>query len=197
MFLLIFSFATYVRDAGLAGLDPATPTILPKIDAFLKAWRTGRQRLGSAFLQRFSGRLHGRFGRAGRLATVAWLFIRWRAVVAGLPPRHQHAHQKRHHQRRQRRLAHHVANDIRPVPLRDGSWRPDFSPRVMPRSDASSATSLAAKRQPSRTRKLVAESPGRRERQLPQDGRRSRETRHLSGAVARLGEVVNPSSQKF
>src|SRR5439155_13229244 len=32
-----------VRDAGVAGSNPATPTILPKVDVFLKAWRTGRR----------------------------------------------------------------------------------------------------------------------------------------------------------
>ena len=43
---------------------------------FPEAWRTGRQRLGSAFLQRFSERVHGRFGRAGASAAAAWLYIR-------------------------------------------------------------------------------------------------------------------------
>jgi len=30
---------------------------------------------GASFLQRFSGRVHGRFGRAGRLVPVAWLLV--------------------------------------------------------------------------------------------------------------------------
>ncbi|KJC46563.1 hypothetical protein UP06_13400 [Bradyrhizobium sp. LTSP857] len=55
LFLLIFSLATYVRDAGVAGSNPATPTILPKVDVFQRLGRPAAGASGAPFCNDFRG----------------------------------------------------------------------------------------------------------------------------------------------
>jgi len=73
LFLLIFSTAIYVRDAGVAGSNPATPTILPKVDVFQRLGGPAAGASGAPFCNDFQGGSTADLARAGTSVRVAWL----------------------------------------------------------------------------------------------------------------------------
>lgn len=128
-------------------------------------------------MQRFSGRVHGRFGRTGRSVAVAWL---------GIACFDNSALQARSEDYR---LA--TSTPTINAIISAGSGASRTMPRttwvqccsgtrfgdlisgvgVMPHSEASSAISLKASRTPSRTRKMAASALARRKQHHRRDGR--------------------------
>jgi hypothetical protein len=75
LFLLIFSFAIYVRDAGVAGSNPATPTILPKVDVFQRLGGPAASASGALFATIFgAGPRPIWLGRGGLFRRHGFLF---------------------------------------------------------------------------------------------------------------------------
>ena len=73
LFLLNFSRAIYVRDAGVAGSNPATPTILPKVDVFQRLGGPAAGASGAPFCNDFQGGSTADLAQAGTSVRVAWL----------------------------------------------------------------------------------------------------------------------------